>query len=62
MPEKQRVFIILEYCSKGTILKYMQSSTTVTFAEWQVKAKPIMKQIAQGILKSMYIYQYSAWE
>lgn len=55
-PDKQRVFIVLEYCSKGTILKYMQGSTTVSFAEWQIRVKPIMKQIAQGILKSRSIF------
>jgi serine/threonine protein kinase len=50
--EKQRIFIVLEYCSKGSLLKIINGAAGVPVAEWHKTAKKYFIQMTKGLLKS----------
>lgn len=55
LESKQRVFIVLEYCSKGSIQKFISPpSPEKSFEQWQSYVKKYMFQIAKGLQKSKF--------
>jgi len=48
-PEKERMFIILEYCSQGSLLSIMHNRITVEDSEWQKEVRGYFRQIVKAV-------------
>lgn len=53
--EKERMFIVLEYCSKGSLLTVLNSRLTVEDEEWHEEVRGYFRQMVEAISFSMLL-------
>ena len=55
-PEKERMFIVLEYCSQGSLLSIMHNRLTVEDQEWHQEVRSYFRQMIDALSFSIDLY------